>query len=296
MKPCLLLITFAFSSLISTAQYNTFPASGNVGIGISSPLQKLTIRSSGTLTGNSSTDYDFGITDGSTYQIQLLGLVNSIGNYGLFQVVKGGIGAGNLVLQTQGGNVGIGSTIPEAKLHIQSDANTSGAPSNSQVIISGITNPEKRLSLAYNTSSNYAELQSQAYSGAYTTITLNPNGGNVGIGTNDPKDYRLAVNGKIRAQEIKVEASPWPDYVFTNSYSLPTLQETEKHIKENGHLPGIPSAAEVKANGIDLGEMNAKLLQKIEELTLHLIELKKQSELRDEKQNKEIAELKSKLK
>ncbi|WP_316810316.1 hypothetical protein [Pedobacter heparinus] len=100
--------------------------------------------------------------------------------------------------------------------------------------------------------------------------------GNVGIGTTDTKGYRFAVNGKIRAQEIKVEASPWPDYVFTKDYQLPSLQQTEQHIKENGHLPGIPSAAEVKANGIDLGEMNSKLLQKIEELTLHLIEKDKQ--------------------
>jgi hypothetical protein len=98
--------------------------------------------------------------------------------------------------------------------------------------------------------------------------------GKVGIGTADTRGYRLAVNGKIRAQEIKVEASPWPDYVFEKSYRLPGLLETEKHIKEKGHLPGIPSAAEVKANGIDLGEMNAKLLQKIEELTLYLIENK----------------------
>ncbi|SMC75327.1 hypothetical protein [Pedobacter africanus] len=110
----------------------------------------------------------------------------------------------------------------------------------------------------------------------------------VGIGTGDLRGYKLAVNGKIRAQEIKVEASPWPDYVFAKDYQLPTLQETEKHIKDKGHLPGIPSAAEVKANGIDLGEMNAKLLQKIEELTLHLIEkdtaLKLQKETLDEQQ------------
>lgn len=100
--------------------------------------------------------------------------------------------------------------------------------------------------------------------------------GVVGIGTSDTKGYKLAVNGKIRAQEIKVESANWPDYVFSKSYSLTTLEETEKHIKEKGHLPGIPSAADVKSNGIDLGEMNAKLLQKIEELTLYLIEKDKQ--------------------
>lgn len=100
--------------------------------------------------------------------------------------------------------------------------------------------------------------------------------GNVGIGTTDTKGYRLAVNGKIRAQEIKVEVSPWPDYVFTKEYLLPSLQETERYIKEKGHLSGIPSAKEVEAEGINLGEMNTKLLQKIEELTLHLIEKDKE--------------------
>ncbi|TCC97693.1 hypothetical protein [Pedobacter hiemivivus] len=101
----------------------------------------------------------------------------------------------------------------------------------------------------------------------------NDNG--VGIGTTNLNGYKLAVNGKIRAHEIKVETANWPDYVFTKSYQLPRLQETEKHIREKGHLPGIPSAEEVKTNGIDLGEMNAKLLQKIEELTLYIIDLEK---------------------
>lgn len=172
------------------------------------------------------------------------------------------------------GNVGIGSETPLAKLHVQADANTSGASGNSQLVIGGLTHAEKRLSLAYNTSSNYAEIQSQIYSGAYSAINLNPNGGNVGIGTTMP-DSKLSVNGKIRAHEIKVETANWPDSVFAKGYVLPSLAETEKHIKEKGHLPGIPSAKEAEANGIDLGDMNAKLLQKIEELTLHLIDQSK---------------------
>ena len=101
------------------------------------------------------------------------------------------------------------------------------------------------------------------------------------IGTEVVRDERFSVNGKIRATEIKVENSNWPDYVFLPNYKR--IYATENFIKQNNHLPGIPSAAEVKANGIDLGDMNAKLLQKIEELTLHLIEqqkiLDKQGEL-----------------
>lgn len=95
--------------------------------------------------------------------------------------------------------------------------------------------------------------------------------GRIAIGTEQPGDEKLSVKGKIRAQEIKVEANNWPDYVFAVDYKLPSLRQIEKDIKNTGHLPGIPSAKEVKSTGIDLGEMNARLLQKIEELTLYLI-------------------------
>lgn len=99
--------------------------------------------------------------------------------------------------------------------------------------------------------------------------------GNVGIGVSDPGSWKLAVNGNIRAKEIKVETN-WSDFVFEEDYSLPTLQEVENHIKTNGHLKDIPSAKEVAKNGIFLGEMDAKLLQKIEELTLYSIAQEKQ--------------------
>ena len=97
----------------------------------------------------------------------------------------------------------------------------------------------------------------------------------VGIGTATPKE-RLSVNGKIRAHEVKVEIENWPDYVFTNGYNSLTLPEIEAFIHQNGHLPGVPSAKSVLENGIALGEMNKVLLEKIEELTLHLIEKDKQ--------------------
>ncbi|UOY06002.1 hypothetical protein L0P88_18955 [Muricauda sp. SCSIO 64092] len=100
---------------------------------------------------------------------------------------------------------------------------------------------------------------------------------NLGIGTTNPGTYKLAVKGKILAEEIKVETG-WADYVFKEDYDLPTLQEVEKHIKEKGHLINIPSAQEVKENGIELGEMNKLLLEKIEELTLYCIQQEKKLE------------------
>ena len=117
--------------------------------------------------------------------------------------------------------------------------------------------------------------------------------GKFGLGVTNPTD-KMEVNGKIRAQEIKVEMANWPDYVFKKDYELPTLEETENQIKLKGHLPGIPSAAEVKANGIEVGEMNAKLLKKIEELTLHLI-LKDKELAKERSINKDQEERLSKL-
>ncbi len=81
----------------------------------------------------------------------------------------------------------------------------------------------------------------------------------------------LAVNGNIHTKEVKVDFTGWADYAFKNDYQLPILAEVETHIKEKGHLINIPSAAEVEANGIQLGEMNKLLLEKIEELTLYIL-------------------------
>ena len=86
----------------------------------------------------------------------------------------------------------------------------------------------------------------------------------------------LEVNGTVRSKEVVVETNNWSDFVFDTEYELMSLSETDRYIHENGHLPDIPSASEVRENGIELGEMNALLLRKIEELTLYVIELEKE--------------------
>ncbi|WP_144008911.1 hypothetical protein [Pedobacter africanus] len=226
-----------------------------------------------------------------------------------------------LLIEDTNGRIGIGTESPLAKIDVRGNileseygvinpvlnvfsSNTPAIGAGASISLGGKTNnatPE--YAFAYLSGGKESDLANN-YAGyfAIRTVSGGSNGevqsanyerfritssGDVGIGTTDPKGYKLAVNGKVRAQEIKVEASPWPDYVFTKDYQLPSLQETEKHIKDKGHLPGIPSAAEVKANGIDLGEMNAKLLQKIEELTLHLIEKDK----KDKEQQSTIEKL-----
>lgn len=101
-------------------------------------------------------------------------------------------------------------------------------------------------------------------------FTIKTNG-DVGVGTRTP-NAKLAVNGNIHAKEVKVDLVGWPDYVFNDNYDLPTLDEVENYIKAKGHLINIPSAEEVAKNGVQLGEMNKLLLEKIEELTLYIID------------------------
>lgn len=116
--------------------------------------------------------------------------------------------------------------------------------------------------------------------------------GNVGIGTASP-NQKLTVNGTIYGKEVKVDLSvPGPDYVFEKDYKLQSLSELEGYLSQNKHLPEVPSAKEMEANGINLSEMNMLLLKKVEELTLHLIEMKKENE----KQNRMIQQLLDKQK
>ncbi|MEN2401778.1 hypothetical protein GKZ90_0018460 [Flavobacterium sp. MC2016-06] len=115
--------------------------------------------------------------------------------------------------------------------------------------------------------------------------------GNVGIGTINPTS-KLTVAGNINSREVKVSVDAGADFVFDNDYNLPSLESVSDYIKENKHLPEIASAKEMQQNGINLSEMNIKLLQKMEEMTLYMIEMKKENE----KQNEKIIALENKLK
>jgi hypothetical protein len=111
----------------------------------------------------------------------------------------------------------------------------------------------------------------------------------VGIGTtlvNNPNNYLLGVNGKIGAKDVHVEknSGTWPDYVFEPTYQLPSIYQTEAYIKKYKHLEGVPAAQEIEGNGYNVGDMDAILVRKIEELTLYII-----------RQQKEIDALKAQL-
>lgn len=178
------------------------------------------------------------------------------------------------------GNVGIGTTNPLAPLDVSGNIilrNYQNVPGGGTSIYftpygDDYTHaPKIRSHLDYASGpESSSRLILSSYSNGYKDeLTLMQ--GKVGIGTLNPTD-KLSVNGNIRAREIKVDNGNWPDYVFEPSYVSSSLMDVERFIKENKHLPEMPSAKEVNENGVSLGEMNAKLLKKIEEMTLYMIE------------------------
>lgn len=108
------------------------------------------------------------------------------------------------------------------------------------------------------------------------SLFISGTNGNVGIGTVTPK-AKLAVYGDIFATKVKVTQTGWPDYVFGKDYHLPEISALEQYISTHQHLPEIPSATEVAKEGLDLGDMNKRLLQKVEELSLYIIQLDKKN-------------------
>ena len=146
----------------------------------------------------------------------------------------------------------------------------------------------KTCSWASGYDSRYIRLGNYNNNGDFTSHLAVLDNGNVGIGTTNPQN-KLDVNGTIHAKEVKVDLNGWSDFVFSPSYKLKTLAEVENYIKTHGHLAEIPSATEVEKNGISLGDMQTKLLQKLEESTLYLIEQSKQIEaLKKENEQKEM--------
>ncbi|MEW7289450.1 hypothetical protein [Aquimarina sp. 2304DJ70-9] len=161
------------------------------------------------------------------------------------------------------GKVGIGTTSPSYLLDVN------GALNLNKSVSSGVALRVKGSEALWYNGTYF----SWGYGGSWNYFK-----DRVGIGTSSPSsNYMLSVNGKIRAKEIRVETG-WADYVFEDEYELRTLEEVEAFIAKNGHLPDVPSAKEVEANGIELGSMDATLLRKLEEITLYLIELKKENE------------------
>jgi hypothetical protein len=235
-----------------------------------------------------------GFGDATNYTI---GYYSVPGSSGLDLHWHGGIRFGDntssSVMQITNGKVGIGTTSPTKLLDIQNS--NSGAGESYIWIKKGIdaTNVNREAGIILGTGAgdygNTFKIVAMSATGYFDAPKLNfkytnPAGGQildlltidsfgkVGIGTTVP-DEKLTVKGKIHTQEVKVDmvGALVPDYVFASEYKLKSLQEVENYIKENKHLPEIPSAHEIEKNGLMLAEMNMSLLKKMEEMTLYMI-------------------------
>lgn len=193
------------------------------------------------------------------------------------------------------GNVGIGTSNPLTTLYLQ-NANTNYAATltlkntaNNFASRAGLTleNDAGNQTQFYKQASGSfdandvilysAQGDTRIYTGGGERFRINSSG-QVGIGTTMP-DKLLTVNGTIHATEVLIDQTVrTPDYVFDKDYNLTSLKDVKAYIDQNHHLPEMPSAKQVAKEGINLGEMNAKLLKKIEELTLYLIDLKNEND------------------
>lgn len=184
------------------------------------------------------------------------------------------------------GNVGIGTLTPAYKLDVSGTLRTNSSLHIGKQESTTSGSIERLTIVPYrHTGGPWVFTSRDESDNAYLDIRYGTNkilsvvhNGNIGIGTNYPGTYKLAVEGTIGARKVKVIQAGWADYVFDSAYQLQPLHQVEQYIRENKHLPEVPSAATVQKEGLDLGDNQAVLLKKIEELTLYIIEQNKKIE------------------
>jgi len=265
---------------------------GNVGIGTTSPSSLLHVRGSA---GNEFVFFSSGLADfyrGST-QLRIdprSGIYNCSVMSGSGGLGLGGTVDANHLTITSTGKIGIGTTAPTFPLSVQGTIEGRGTAWFTQSNLVNSLAIDASSSSFHKIYNNVPNVDLSIGTNNSTTQLYLKSDGNIGIGTADPHGYKLAVNGDAIFTKVKVKVyNIWPDYVFGSTYRLPTLKEVE-YIKQHQHLPEVPSAKEVEQNGLDVGDNQALLLRKIEELTLYIIDQDKkiasqQEEIKNLKNN-----------
>jgi len=310
-------------------QKATILSNGNVGIGLTSPLGRLDIKSSGTsyltclnIVDNASVAKTSLFHSGGSFYLGMAtaaSLADASSDFTQrIRIYEPTTTATNPIIQLgasnftmlQNGNIGINTTAPTQMVHmnngailLQGTVNGLGGP---QILFGGTpaTAQYGEWGIEYLSVTGTQEygLNFWKPSGSHKMdgtlggfnygLFLN-NDGNIGMGVDPWKidaAYKLSVNGAIRCTKVSVEIG-WADYVFNEEYKLMPLNELEKFVSENNHLPNIPPASEIEKNGLDLGNLQVKQMEKIEELTLYIIEMNKTMQA----QNERVAQLEKKL-
>ncbi len=268
------------ASFNSIAQVNENLPNNNIGIGTATALDnaKLTVK------GNDGSRWQMLALDGKTDDW----FMGSFGGGGFF-ISQNSFASSNTRLAIIDDKIGIGTNSPAYRLTVNTaDENHFRLENGNEIgFMKLLDNGDLNMWVHGDDAmifsrGNGAGLESMRISSV----------GSVGIGTTNPS-HKLDVNGTIHAKEVLVDLNfPGPDYVFEEDYELTSLSEVDQYLKENKHLPEVPSAAEMEKEGVNMVEMDMLLLKKVEELTLHLIDLKNENN----SQQKEIELLKSLLK
>ena len=196
------------------------------------------------------------------------------------------------------GYLGINTKTPVGELHVHSTdkthniiyvtPQTAGSGDSTSVFLAEDDDASYGMYWMYDGSGNQMELWGKSNITEYGPhIIVDRNDGDVSIGDSFATGYKLSVAGKVICEELRVNLQTnWPDYVFTENYKLLPVDDLENFIQDKGHLPNIPSAAEMEESGLDVGETQRLMMEKIEELTLYIIQQQKQiEELKNEINN-----------
>lgn len=312
---CLFAFTCSAQWLPGTGKVYLEHITDSVGIGTASPAGKLQVVNGGWDLLTATYSFDLGAKGITGGWARAFRIVNSSGSNGTDGGAFGVMGSGTtpnyvfmaiptthpvgytstkIIALDNSGNIGIGLTTPTLKTHIIGPlglpANTGSAQTGLLRLQGSGNNAVLDFSVG-GTSGAALQVTSQTDLSQTYSLILNPNGGKVGIGTKHP-DQALTVNGQVHSTSVLVETTVPADYVFNTDYNLRPLADVKAYVDKNHHLPEVPSAAEFKKDGQNLGEMNMLLLKKVEELTLYLINEHKANETLQA----QVSELKSQMK